>query len=84
MLLVVDDEEASRQGLHERSWFVVRATAGQFITSDYPVYGIAGPTHSTSAYWPPARSATGGPRDGPGLDTGAQPRRHTSLGSARW
>lgn len=28
--------------LHERSWFVVRASAGQFITSDNPVYGIAG------------------------------------------
>jgi hypothetical protein len=30
--------------LLDQSWFVVRATAGQFITSDNPVYGIAGHT----------------------------------------
>ena len=30
--------------LMERSWFIVRATGGMFITSDNPVYGIAGYT----------------------------------------
>ena len=30
--------------LLHRSWFLARATAGQFITTDNPVYGIAGHT----------------------------------------
>lgn len=30
--------------LLDRSWFIVRATEGQFITNDNPVYGVAGHT----------------------------------------